>query len=404
MSEAVRRPVESPYLDGRWHRSLLDELCGIPRETASPGERAAAAWLVERLLREGVREAHIEEERGHHTFWWPLGLAAGGGMLAGILGVRGRSLPGALLGALAAWAARDELPPRGRRLRAVLPKSVATNVVATLGPADATRTVVIVGHHDAAHSGLVFNPAIPELIDRFVPRFFELNDTSPPLLWPAVLAPALAAVGAAAGRRGIAAAGATLSAAFGAAIASIGASGVVAGANDNATGVVALIALARALAERPVNSVRVMLVSTSEEALCEGMRAFADRHFGQLPKDETFFLTIDTVGSPHLLVLRGEGTFGITDYPARSVALLDGLARELGIWLFPNLRLRNATDGLYPLAAGYQCAALCSCTRIKQPANYHWPTDVPDNVDLRTLADAIRLVEAVIHRLDERWL
>jgi hypothetical protein len=147
-----------------------------------------------------------------------------------------------------------------------------------------------------------------------------------------------------------------------------------------------------------------MLVSTSEEALCEGMRAFADRHFGQLPKDETFFLTIDTVGSPHLLVLRGEGTFGITDYPARSVALLDGLARELGIWLFPNLRLRNATDGLYPLAAGYQCAALCSCTRIKQPANYHWPTDVPDNVDLRTLADAIRLVEAVIHRLDERWL
>jgi hypothetical protein len=396
--------VPSPYLDERWHRSLLDELCGIPRETASAGERAAAAWLVERLRSEGVRDVQIEEARGHHTFWWPLGLAAAGGILAGIRGVRRRSVPAALLGALASWAARDELPPRGRRLRAVLPKSVATNVIATLGRTDARRTVVIVAHHDAAHSGFVFNPAIPDLIDRFVPGFFEHNDTSPPLLWPAVLGPALASLGAAAGRRAMAAAGAILSTGFAAAITSIGVSAVVPGANDNGTGVVALIALARALAERPTRSVRVMLVSTSEEALCEGMRAFADRHFAQLPKDSTFFLAIDSVGSPHLLVLRGEGTLGITDYPARSLALLDGLARELGIWLFPNLRLRNATDGVYPLAAGYECASLCSCDRLKQPSNYHWPTDVPENVNLDTLGDAIRLIEATVRRLDERWL
>jgi putative aminopeptidase FrvX len=214
----------------------------------------------------------------------------------------------------------------------------------------------------------------------------------------------LAAVGAAAGWPGAAIAGAGLSAGFAAAMANIGTSGVVPGANDNGTGVVALIALARALAERPTRSLRVMLVSTSEEALCEGMRAFARRYFDQLPVRDTFFLTIDTVGSPHLLVLRGEGMLGVSDYPARSLALLDGLAAELGIWLYPNLRLRNATDGVYPLASGYQCASLCSCTRLKQPANYHWPTDVPANVDYRTLADAIRLAEAVIRHLDERWL
>ncbi len=73
------------------------------------------------------------------------------------------------------------------------------------------------------------------------------------------------------------------------------------------------------------------------------------------------------------------------EYPARSLALLDGLAEELGIRLFPNLRLRNATDGIIPLAAGYECASLCSCTRLKQPANYHWPTDTPENVDYGTL-------------------
>ncbi len=404
MSTMATAPADLSYLDQRWYRSLLDELCGLPRGTASSGERVAAEWLVQRLASEGVREVRTEEERGHHTFWWPLGLAAAAGVLVGVRGARGRSLAAASLGAAAAWAAADELPTRRRRLRAALPQSIATNVVATIGPPDAVRTVVLVAHHDAAHSGLVFNPAIPDLIDRFVPRFFEVTNTSPPLLWPGVAGPALAAVGAAAGRRGLAAAGALVSAGFAAAIANIGASRVVPGANDNGTGVVALIALARALAQRPTESVRVMLVSTSEEGLCEGMRAFARRHFGELPLTETFFLSIDTVGSPHLLVLRGEGTLGVTDYPARSLALVDRLADDLGIWLYPNLRLRNATDGVYPLAAGYQCASLCSCTRLKQPANYHWPTDVPENVDYGTLADAIRLIEALVHHLDKRWL
>ena len=92
------------------------------------------------------------------------------------------------------------------------------------------------------------------------------------------------------------------------------------------------------------------------------------------------------------------------EYPQQSLALLDDLAAQLGLRLVPNLRLRNATDAVFPLAAGYQCAALCSCTELKQPANYHWPTDVPENVDYATLADAIRLIEAVVRRLDERWL
>ena len=62
------------------------------------------------------------------------------------------------------------------------------------------------------------------------------------------------------------------------------------GANDNGTGVAALLAIARALEERPAKNVRVMLVSTSEEALCEGMQAFAKRHFDDLPRERTFFL------------------------------------------------------------------------------------------------------------------
>ena len=285
----------------------------------------------------------------------------------------------------------------------MLSQGTATNVVATIGPASARRTVVLVAHHDAAHSGLVFSPAIPETLSRLVPSFFEQTDTSPPLMWPAVGGPLLAGLGALVGSRRLATAGALLSAGFAAGMADIGSRRVVPGANDNGTGVVALIALARALREQPTENVRVMLVSTSEEATCEGMRAFARRHFAELPTEDTFFCALDTLGSPHLLVLRGEGMLEMREYPAESLALVDGLADELGIWLFPNLRLRNATDGIFPLAAGYPSVSICSCTHLKQPSNYHWPTDVPENVDFGTLADAIRLSEALVRRLDERW-
>src|ERR1700758_549992 len=251
MAEAPSNPAAGDHLDERWHRSLLGELCGFERETASAGERAAARWLVARLATAGAADARVEEDRGHQTFLWPLGLAAAGGVLAGVRGMRGRSLGAAALGAAAAWAAADELPPRGRRLRAALPQATATNVIATLGPADARRTVVLVAHHDAAHSGLGFSPGIPSGIARVGPGVFEGADTSPPLVWPAVAGPALAAAGAATGWRGLARAGAVLSAGFAVTMANIAASAVVPGANDNGTGVVVLIALARALAERP---------------------------------------------------------------------------------------------------------------------------------------------------------
>ena len=92
------------------------------------------------------------------------------------------------------------------------------------------------------------------------------------------------------------------------------------------------------------------------------------------------------------------------EYPAESLDLLDSTAEELDIELRPNLRTMNATDAIFPLAAGYQCAAICSCNQWKNPSNYHWRTDTPENVDYGTVADAIRLSEAVIRKLDRGWL
>lgn len=136
----------------------------------------------------------------------------------------------------------------------------------------------------------------------------------------------------------------------------------------------------------------------------EGMRGFLRRHGPELPRDRTIVVAVDTLGSPYLTAIRGEGMLRMRDYPRPALELIDSVAEELGVWLFPNLRLRNATDGLIALKAGYMCACIGSVTEYKAPANYHWPSDTADNVRYDTFADAVRLCEGIVRRLDERWL
>ena len=389
-------------------RERLDELCSGERESASEGERRAAEWLAGELGEAGAHDVRVEEEpEANGSFWWPIGLLAGAGALAGLAARRGgratRALA-ALTGAAASALIADELPPGRRRFRRMLPKQSAHHVLAEIGPPDAERTVVLMAHHDAAHTAFFFNPAITEAIGEKAPWVFENNDTSPPLMWPTVAGPAIVAAGAAIGSRKLTGLGTLVSAGSAAFMAHIGAGEVVPGANDNGTGCIAQIAIARALAEQPPENTRVLFLSTSEEALCEGMGLFMDRHAHELPTDRTFFLCLDTVGSPNLLVLRGDGMLNLREYPAASVELLDSTADELGIEMpFRELRLRNATDGIFPLAAGYQCVSVASCNKWKNPSNYHWKSDTPENVDYGTVADAIQLSEAVIRKLDARW-
>jgi hypothetical protein len=382
-------------------RSWLEELERIDRPSASEGERRAAEWLVVRYAELGA-EARIEAEAAHGTYWWPLGIGALLGALSGALALRGRRFLGTLLGAIGAAGIAADFPPGKRPLRRLLPRRTTYNVVCEVGDPEAERTIVLIAHHDAAHSGLVFHPALPQIGDRL--GLIERTDTSPMLMAP-VGGPLLAALGALTGWRPLSKLGALLGLGSAAAMAEIGARDVVPGANDNGTAVVAELALAERLLAEPPQGIRVVLLSVgSEESFSEGIKAFGERHFAELPRESTFFLCLETLGSPHLLVLRGEGFLKMREYPGKSLALMDGLAEELGIYLFPNLRLHNGTDGLEPLAAGYQSAVLASCTDLKQPANYHWWHDLAENVDFDTLSDGITLAETTVRRLGTNWL
>jgi hypothetical protein len=383
-------------------RALLErvvrELAAFERPSASEGERRAAEWIAAELRAAGCRDVRIEEERAHGGYWWPLGLLNAGAWLASALGGRRAA---AIAGAGAAAAVYDDTGG-GRLLfrRAALPKRPTWNVVAEAGDPAAKRTIVFIAHHDAPHSGLVFHPALPRIGMRLAPTLHERAEQGIPILYGPFMGPLLLALWGILGGRALRVAGTVFTVGASAVLANIGASRVVPGANDNLSAVAVVVALAHSLREQPPKGVRVLLLSTgSEESFMEGMQAFGRRHFPELPRDRTVFVCLDTLGSPRLLILEAEGMLNLRPYPRDLRELAEDCARELGISTVPHLKFHNATDGLIPLVHGYETAMIGSVDEFKAPTHYHWPTDVPENVDYGTVADAARLLLALLQRL-----
>ena len=349
-------------------RGWIGRLAAIERPSASPGERAAAELIAAELQRLGTR-VRIEEETAHGTYWWPLGIATAAAALAGA----SRSRVAGLVALAAAAAVWDDIRIGPRVLRRLLPQGVTANVVAETGAPEAARTVLLVSHHDAAHTGLVFHPELPRAIMRRFPGLADRAETTPPTMWAAAGGPLLVAVGGLLGSRLVRRTGAMISAGNALAMADIGSRGVVPGANDNLTGVAVLLSVASALRDDPVDDVRVILLSTgSEESFSEGMEAFARRHFGSLAPESTYVVCVDTVGSPHLLLLEGEGMLGVREYPKDFLRFVRGCADRIGVPLWPGLRFRNATDGYTALRLGYH----------RDHGRLGGPVQVPDRLPL----------------------
>jgi len=375
---------------------VIRELASYERESASDGERRAAERLAGELREAGCRDVRVEEERAHGGYWWPLGLLNAGAALAALLG----RLPAALVGGAAAAAVYDDVS--GGKLwfrRWTLPHRPTWNVVAELGEPDAPRTVVFISHHDAAHSGLVFHPELPRVGMRLMPKLHERANQSIPIMFGLFLGPLLLALWGLLGRRSLRRAGLFFTGGATAAMANIGASQVVPGANDNLSAVGAVVALAHELAERPPEGVRVLFLSNgSEEGFMEGMQAFGRRHFPALDRETTEFVCIECVGSPHLCVVEAEGMLRMRHYPEASREALARAGAEAGVELTRGLRTVAATDALIALRAGYPTCLLGGVDDTKFPSNYHWPSDVPDNLHWSSIDDAVEVCLRYVRR------
>ncbi len=404
---------EQGSLDGVL-REVVETLAALDRTPCSPGERQAAEWLAERLRAVGGVRVALEDEPSWGTFpptATGLGLL---GVLAAALVLRGRRTSGALLAAATLAGIVDEAQNGPRILRRLVRRRRTTvNLVARVdawdadvgeggetggGERDGTEprqpgTLVVLAHHDAPQTGVLFDQTLQRRLYELAPQLLERVKKPLPQWWIGLAGP-LCTIAAALGRRPrLARAGVVIGALGAALVADVWRSPTVPGANDNLSGVAVLVALAELLRERPL-PVRVLLVSCgAEETLQDGVRAFLARHRHELQPDGTWFVNLDTVGSPHLVMLEGEGPVWMEDYAGPWLRdLLAARAQSLDIDLERGFRARASTDSVIPSRAGYPIATLLSITDWRSPANYHLRSDVPANLDYATVADAARLV------------
>jgi Peptidase family M28 len=377
-------------------REDIRRLAAIERASASDGETQAAELLAEMMAARRLWPT-LEREPASGRFWRSTGAAAAAGAVAGLIGRRSR-FAGAALATLAAALMADDVDSRRHLLRRVLPRRTTTNVLAWTGDPHARETVVLVAHHDAAKTGLLFHPGLVPLVNRIAPRWYAKQTTSVQTGKLLVVGPALAALGSALGLTPLRRMGILCSATAAALLADVARSPVTAGANDNLSAVATLLAVAERLGERPVSGVRVLLLSTgSEESFMEGMRGFISKHRSELEPARTRFVVFECVGSPHLLLLEGEGMLRMRDYDTELREELQAAADRAGLPLWRGLRLgAGGTDALPALKAGYRAACLAACTELKLPANYHWPTDVPENLCWETIDAATTVAVGLI--------
>jgi hypothetical protein len=380
-------------------REVVETLAPLERRDGSPDETRAAEWLADRLRRAGA-DATVDDAPYHPGFaaeLAPLGVI---GLLAGVAALRGpgRVLP-AVVAAASSAAVIDDAS-NGTRIwrRLVTRPRTTTNVVATLGDPAAERTVVLLAHHDAARTGRIFDPSMQRALARRFPELIARTDTSAPLWWPVAAGGMATAAGALSGRRGLTALGIGLCALVTGIGVDIARSPIVPGANDNLSGAAALVAVAERLAAEPVEGVRVVLASCgAEEVLQGGIYDLVARRLDPLPRDRTWVLNLETIGSPALILLEGEGTFVMEEYPGEDFRdLIADVATERGIDVYRGCRARSSTDSVIVARAGFPTATLSSWEPdTKLLANYHLPSDTPENLDYDTVAEALRLAEAL---------
>lgn len=377
-------------------REVVGRLAPIVRGPGSVGEAEAAAWLGDRLRTAGADDVQVEQV-DYQPGFAPLiasALAVATGL--GVAALRNPKVrPLAAVGGLALAAGiADDCSNGPRVLRRLFTRPQKTqNVVARVGDNDAPQTLVVLAHHDAAPTGFIFNQTLGYAMAERFPGLIARTDTAPPMWWAVISGPTLVGIGSLVGSKILTRAGVFLGGFATLSLGDIARNRIVPGANDNLSACAVLVAAAERLQEEPIDGVRVLLVSCGAEEVCQGgIYGFLADHRDELPLDRTKVLNLDTVGSPNLVMLEGEGPIVMEDYPDPAFRdQVSAAAERAGVQLRRGARASSSTDSVLMARAGYSVTTLVSFDHAKQLSNYHQMTDTADNLDYATVAEALEV-------------
>ena len=370
-----------------------------PRPAGSPPEQRAAGYVTERLQRLGIPAAALPVviPRGFSLVYVALFvMAALSVALARFSVVLGLIL---CLVALVLLAAEGTAHPAVSRLLARRPSQNVVGLIPTLTEdgeqiADPTRRVILTAHLDSGRAGLLWRPAL-------VRRFRALTLA---MLGSVVLIALLQVVQLATRSRGVwwisLAPFLLLLVGIALLVEREARGGAVAGANDDASGVAAILGVAATLQrDRPVHVETWTLFTSGEESGMAGLRQFLGDN--QFDPDRTFFVNVDSVGSGGVRYTRSEGLI----VPLRSSPVLTRMANEIARnhpeWAVrPQAHQLLPTDQYVALSHGYQAIGVFAVDATGHVPHWHQPTDTVEHIDVRTVTTAADFVLALVRRLD----
>lgn len=391
----------------------MAHVCGLageigPRPSTGPGERRAAEFIAAAMRATGG-EPNVESFLSPKSGWRPFALASAMALAAEALFLlwprpAGAALASAIVASALACAIL-ELLFIPNPLAWALPKAPSQNVWMRIAPRGVARgRVLVVAHYDTHRTPLAYSsPA-------WVRIFRSL--TSLGMGASALLAAIFAAGILFPGASGLRAASLLVSVIhllLFALTAQADLAPHTPGANDNASGVGALLALADRFRASPMESSDLWFLATGcEEVGLYGMRAFVRAHEADLRDRKAPFsvVNIDSIGG------RGCGPCFIS-----SEKLLATFPSDPGLLALaaetmrdrPDLEARQAayqgayTDGAIAIKAGLPTITFLGLDKRGWIPHVHQMSDVVANVDPEALARTTDFIEALIRKIGSRW-
>ncbi|MHB8894600.1 MAG: M28 family peptidase [Candidatus Geothermincolia bacterium] len=386
------------------------------RGPTKPGEKQAAEYLAKRLEEIGL-ETEIEGYKISPHYYWVYFTHCVLAILAGIATIWTRPLwipvvMAALLAfiALSFWG---DLTTKFHLIRNIIPRYPSQNVVAVIPNKGAKKKIIVSGHIDAAKvGGLVFNPDMDEAIAKF---YKEKFDSTPNVMMPILLS--MVGMCAVAIVRAIVPSGAAmwivtwiiqglctvglLAATVG--FFDIGIGVYVPGACDNLSGIAACMSIAEQIKSAPLENSELVFVGFGcEEAIMMGAVQYMKKHGGELDRENTYFINMESLGYGNVRYATSEGFVRVRPYSEEMVSIARGLKESGGFDEVGTYEIRLGTDAMVPLVRGFKAISIMAFNENNFVPNYHTPDDTPENMDIAVTERGRDFAMAMIRELDRR--
>jgi hypothetical protein len=173
------------------------------------------------------------------------------------------------------------------------------------------------------------------------------------------------------------------------------------GANNNASGVTALLCIADQMRANPIKNTTVLFYAAgSHHAGMEGMRTMLKENPGMA--DNTYLINIDGVGAGQLCYTCAEGILHRIPCAPELVAIAEHHGEN---YQATAARLHNRRTNAYlPLMGGIPSISIVALQKDGLPAHFGSDTDVLDNVDVDAIASAAAFAEFIGREAASRHL